>query len=98
MIPQRDLPLKEFDRSYPHYLTFSSAQCRVTPPVPPSPSVLLALGLLFCILYSSIFLQTYARRLCRAIAAAFFRSWEEQRALHLCRELCLQRQGHGARS
>ncbi|NXX41713.1 OCSTP protein, partial [Tricholaema leucomelas] len=94
LIPQRDLPLKEFDRSYPHYLTFSSAQCRVTPPVPPNPSVLLALGLLFCILYSSIFLQTYARRLCRAIAAAFFRSWEEQRALHLCRELRLQRRGH----
>ncbi|NXR09622.1 OCSTP protein, partial [Semnornis frantzii] len=82
-----DLPLKEFDRSYPHYLTFSSAQCRVSPPVPPNPSVLLALGLLFCVLYCSLFLQPYARRLCRAIAAAFFQRREEQRTLHLCRQL-----------
>ncbi|NXG51647.1 OCSTP protein, partial [Psilopogon haemacephalus] len=94
LTPQRDFTYGEFDKSYPHKLTFSSAQCRVSPPVPPNPSVLLALGLLFCILYSSIFLQTYARRLCRAIAAAFFSSWEEQRVLHLCGQL----QGHGAGS
>ncbi|NXP72250.1 OCSTP protein, partial [Ramphastos sulfuratus] len=89
-----DLPLKEFDRSYPHYLTFSSAHCRVSPPVPPNPSVLLALGLLFCILYCSLFLQPYARRLCRTIAAAFFRRREEQRTLHLCRQLRRQRRRH----
>ncbi|NXF88987.1 OCSTP protein, partial [Eubucco bourcierii] len=91
LIPQGDLPLKEFDRSYPHYLTFSSAQCRVSPPVPPNPSVLLTLGLLCCILYCSLFLQPYARRLCRAIAAAFFRRREEQRTQHLYRQLRRQR-------
>ncbi|NXN12349.1 OCSTP protein, partial [Indicator maculatus] len=88
LIPQSDVSLKDFERSYPHYLTFSSAQCRVSPPTPPNPSVLLVVGLLFCILYSTVFLQAYARRLCRAIAGAFFQSWEEERALHLCRKVC----------
>ncbi|XP_054248127.1 osteoclast stimulatory transmembrane protein [Indicator indicator] len=99
LIPQSDVLLKDFERSYPHYLTFSSAQCRVSPPTPPNPSVLLVVGLLFCILYTIVFLQAYARRLCRAIAGAFFQSWEEERALHLCKELCQEHKvKHGRRS
>ncbi|NXT47475.1 OCSTP protein, partial [Pluvianellus socialis] len=83
-----ELPLKDFERSYHHYLTFSSAHCRISPPTPPNPSVLLVVGLLFCILYATVFLETYAHRLCRKIAGCFFQSWEEKRALYLYKKLC----------
>uniref|UniRef100_A0A8B9Z228 Osteoclast stimulatory transmembrane protein n=1 Tax=Buteo japonicus TaxID=224669 RepID=A0A8B9Z228_9AVES len=73
--------------SYQHYLTFSSAHCEVSPPKPPNPSVLLVVGLLFCILYATVFLETYAHRLCRKIAGSFFESWEEKRALYLYKKL-----------
>ncbi|NXD99874.1 OCSTP protein, partial [Chaetorhynchus papuensis] len=83
-----ELLLGDFNRTYHHHLIFSSAHCRISPPTPPNPSVLLVVGLLFCILYATVFLETYARRLCRAIAASFFQSWEEERVLYLYRKLC----------
>ncbi|NXI36425.1 OCSTP protein, partial [Galbula dea] len=86
-LPHKELPLKDFEKSYHHYLTFSSAQCRISSPVPPNPSVLLVVGLLFCILYATVFLQTYAHRLCRRIAGSFFESWEEKRAFYLYKKL-----------
>ncbi|NWT17239.1 OCSTP protein, partial [Vireo altiloquus] len=86
-VPSEELPLGDFDRTYHHHLVFSSAHCRISPPTPPNPSVLLVVGLLFCILYATVFLETYARRLCREIAASFFPSWEEERVLHLYRKL-----------
>ncbi|NXR54552.1 OCSTP protein, partial [Hippolais icterina] len=86
--PLGELPLGDFNRTYHHYLIFSSAHCTISPPTAPSPSVLLALGLLFCILYSTVLLETFARRLCREIAASFFPGWEEQRVLHLYGKLC----------
>ncbi|NWQ80532.1 OCSTP protein, partial [Columbina picui] len=86
-LPSEELPLQDFERSYHYYLTFSSAHCSISPPTPPNPSVLLAVGLLFCILYSTVFLQTYAHRLCRKIAGSFFESWEEKRALYLYKKL-----------
>ncbi|NXW87369.1 OCSTP protein, partial [Alopecoenas beccarii] len=86
-IPSEELPLQDFERSYHYYLTFSSAHCSISPPTPPNPSVLLAVGLLFCILYTTVFLQTYAHRLCRKIAGSFFESWEEKRALYLYKKL-----------
>ncbi|NWW59802.1 OCSTP protein, partial [Ifrita kowaldi] len=82
-----ELLLRDFNRTYHHHLIFSSAHCRISPPTPPNPSVLLVVGLLFCILYATVFLETYARRLCRRIAASFFQSWEEQRVLYLYRKL-----------
>ncbi|NWS09502.1 OCSTP protein, partial [Motacilla alba] len=85
--PSEALLLRDFNRTYHHQLIFSSARCRISPPTPPNPSVLLVLGLLFCILYSTVFLETYARRLCRGIAASFFQSCEEKRVLHLYRKL-----------
>ncbi|NXY18133.1 OCSTP protein, partial [Atrichornis clamosus] len=85
--PSEELLLGDFDRNYNHHLNFSSAHCRISPPTPPNPSVLLVLGLLFCILYSTVFLETYARRLCRRIAASFFQSREEERVLYLYRKL-----------
>ncbi|NWT00358.1 OCSTP protein, partial [Mionectes macconnelli] len=85
--PSEEFPLRDFEQSYHHDLISSSAHCRISPPVPPNPSVLLVVGLLFCILYSTVFLETYARRLCRKIAASFFPSWEEKRVLYLYRKL-----------
>lgn len=55
--------------------------------MPPNPSVLLVVGLLFCILYATVFLETYAHRLCRKIAGSFFESQEEKRALYLYKKL-----------
>ncbi|NXJ00578.1 OCSTP protein, partial [Psophia crepitans] len=86
-LPHEELPLQNFERSYHHYLTFSSTHCRISPPMPPNPSVLLVVGLLFCILYATVFLETYAHRLCRKIAGSFFESWEEKRALYLYKKL-----------
>ncbi|NXM69712.1 OCSTP protein, partial [Serilophus lunatus] len=86
-LPSEELSLQDFEKSYHHYLIFSSAHCRISPPTPPNPSVLLVVGLLFCILYSTVFLQTYASRLCRKIASSFFQSWEEKRVLYLYRKL-----------
>ncbi|XP_072735702.1 osteoclast stimulatory transmembrane protein [Ciconia boyciana] len=86
-LPREELPLQDFERSYHHYLTFSSAHCGISPPTPPNPSVLLVVGLLFCILYATVFLETYAHRLCRKIAGSFFESWEEKRALYLYKKL-----------
>ncbi|NXX60599.1 OCSTP protein, partial [Scopus umbretta] len=86
-LPYEELPLQDFERSYHHYLVFSSAHCRITPPSPPNPSVMLVVGLLFCILYATIFLETYAHRLCRKIAGSFFESWEDKRALYLYKKL-----------
>ncbi|NWY45189.1 OCSTP protein, partial [Sylvia atricapilla] len=81
--PSLELPLVNFDRTYDHQVTFSSARCSISRPSPPSPSVLLALGLLFCILYSTVLLETYTQRLCRQIAASFFPGCEERRVLYL---------------
>ncbi|NXP63303.1 OCSTP protein, partial [Chloropsis cyanopogon] len=85
--PPEALLLKDFNKTYHHHLIFSSAHCRISPPRPPNPSVLLVVGLLFCILYGTVFLETYARRLCRGIAASFFQSCEEKRVLHLYTKL-----------
>ncbi|NWR07064.1 OCSTP protein, partial [Paradoxornis webbianus] len=82
-LPSEELLLRDFDRTYQHHLNFSSARCSISPASAPNPSVLLALGLLFCILYTTVFLETYARRLCRKIAASFFPAWEEERVLYL---------------
>ncbi|NXN81647.1 OCSTP protein, partial [Bombycilla garrulus] len=81
--PSEQLLLGGFNRTYHHHLVLSSARCRISPATPPNPSVLLVVGLLFCILYGTVFLETYARRLCGRIAASFFPSREEQRVLHL---------------
>ncbi|KAM9219078.1 osteoclast stimulatory transmembrane protein [Leptosomus discolor] len=86
-LPSKELPHQYFERTYQHNLTFSSAHCRISPPTPPNPSLLLVTGLLFCILYATIFLETYAHRLCRKIAGSFFKSWEEKRALYLYKKL-----------
>lgn len=86
-LPDIESTLRDFEKSYHHYLTFSSARCSISPPLPPNPSVLFVMVLLFCIIYATVFLETYARRLCRKIAASFFESREEERALYLYSKL-----------
>ncbi|NXI22186.1 OCSTP protein, partial [Sterrhoptilus dennistouni] len=86
-IPSQELLLGGFNTTYHHHLILSSARCSISPASAPNPSVLLAVGLLFCILYITVFLETYARRLCRKIAASFFPAWEEERVLYLYRKL-----------
>ncbi|XP_064321767.1 osteoclast stimulatory transmembrane protein [Phalacrocorax carbo] len=83
----KELTLLDFEKSYNHSLIFSSAHCRISPPTPPNPSVMLVVGLLFCILYATVFLETYAHRLCRKIAGSFFETWEEKRAHYLYKKL-----------
>ncbi|KFV79345.1 Osteoclast stimulatory transmembrane protein, partial [Struthio camelus australis] len=79
--------IQDFEKSYRHYLSFSSAHCRISPPRPPNNSVVLVVGLLYCIIYATVFLETYAHRSCRKIAASFFESQEEKRALYLYNKL-----------
>ncbi|NWI24116.1 OCSTP protein, partial [Sula dactylatra] len=87
LFPYKELPLQDFEKSYNRSLIFSSAHCGISPPTPPNPSVMLVVGLLFCILYATVFLETYAHRLCRKIAGSFFESWEEKRTHYLYKKL-----------
>ncbi|XP_077688631.1 osteoclast stimulatory transmembrane protein [Eretmochelys imbricata] len=76
-----------FERTYQQNLTFISADCTIKRPSPPNNFVALAVGMLYCIIYAMIFLETYAQRLCRKISASFFERQEEQRVHHLYKEL-----------
>ncbi|NWY73161.1 OCSTP protein, partial [Erithacus rubecula] len=91
--PSEELLLGGFNKTYQHHLVFSSRRCGISIPAAPSRSVLLALGLLFCILYGSALLEPLPRRLCRGIAASFFPGRERRRALHLLGSL----RSHGRR-
>ncbi|NWJ05343.1 OCSTP protein, partial [Crypturellus undulatus] len=75
--------IQDFEKSYHHNLHFSSAHCKINPPRPPNNSVVLVVGLLYCIIYATVFLETYAHRSCRKIAASFFESQEEKRTHYL---------------
>nr|XP_028591612.1 osteoclast stimulatory transmembrane protein [Podarcis muralis] len=79
--------LPPFERSYHQNLTFVSANCPMRWPNPPNKAVVLAVGLLYCIIYTMIFLETYSRRLCRKISASFFNSQEDRRVQYLYRKL-----------
>uniref|UniRef100_G1KSZ6 Osteoclast stimulatory transmembrane protein n=1 Tax=Anolis carolinensis TaxID=28377 RepID=G1KSZ6_ANOCA len=76
-----------FERSYYQNLTFLSANCSLRYPKPPNTAVTFAVGLLYCIIYAITFLETYSRRLCRKIAASFFKNQEDQRIQYLYKKL-----------
>ncbi|XP_062445357.1 osteoclast stimulatory transmembrane protein [Rhea pennata] len=86
-VSYREPSIQDFEKSYHHYLSFSSAHCRISPPRPPNNSVVLVVGLLYCIIFATVFLETYAHRSCRKIAASFFESQEEKRARYLYNKL-----------
>uniref|UniRef100_A0A8C3SAF5 Osteoclast stimulatory transmembrane protein n=1 Tax=Chelydra serpentina TaxID=8475 RepID=A0A8C3SAF5_CHESE len=79
--------IANFERTYQQNLTFISADCTMKLPSPPNNFVALAVGMLYCIIYAMIFLETYAQRLCRKISASFFERQEEHRVQYLYREL-----------
>ncbi|XP_062997131.1 osteoclast stimulatory transmembrane protein [Elgaria multicarinata webbii] len=80
-----------FERSYHQNLTFASENCSVRWLNPPNTAVTLAVGLLYCIIYVTTFLETYSHRLCRKISASFFERQEEQRVQYLYRKLVRKR-------
>ncbi|XP_074867853.1 osteoclast stimulatory transmembrane protein [Carettochelys insculpta] len=79
--------ITDFERTYQHNLTFLSADCTSELPRSPNNFVALAVGLLYCIVYALMFLETYAQRLCRKISASFFERQEEKRVHYLYQEL-----------
>ncbi|XP_042318441.1 osteoclast stimulatory transmembrane protein [Sceloporus undulatus] len=76
-----------FERSYHQNLTFLSDNCSMRCPNPPNTAVMFAVGLLYCIIYAMLFLETYSHRLCRKIAASFFENQEDQRVQYLYEKL-----------
>ncbi|XP_063155883.1 osteoclast stimulatory transmembrane protein [Candoia aspera] len=76
-----------FERRYHHNLTFVSSNCFMQKPNPPNTALALAVVLLFCIIYATIFLEAYSHRLCRKISASFFESQENQRIQCLYKKL-----------
>uniref|UniRef100_A0ACB8F6D9 Uncharacterized protein n=2 Tax=Sphaerodactylus townsendi TaxID=933632 RepID=A0ACB8F6D9_9SAUR len=79
--------ISPFESSYHQNLTFISANCFMKWPCPPNVSVIFAVGLLYCIIYAMIFLETYSHRLCRKISASFFESREDHRIHFLYQKL-----------
>ncbi|XP_044296156.1 osteoclast stimulatory transmembrane protein, partial [Varanus komodoensis] len=79
--------IHQFERNYHQNLTLVSGNCSVGSLNPPNTAVTLAVGLLYCIIYVTIFLETYSHRLCRKISASFFESQEDQRVQYLYRKL-----------
>ncbi|XP_077192464.1 osteoclast stimulatory transmembrane protein [Paroedura picta] len=79
--------ISPFESSYHQNLTFVSAECSMKWPCPPNTSVIFAVGLLYCIIYAMMFLETYSHRLRRKISASFFENQEDQRIHSLYRKL-----------
>ncbi|XP_032623267.1 osteoclast stimulatory transmembrane protein [Chelonoidis abingdonii] len=75
------------ERTYQQNLTFISADCTMKRPSPPNNFVVLAVGMLYCIIYAMILLETYVQRLRRKISASFFERQEDQRVQYLYRVL-----------
>ncbi|XP_066480799.1 osteoclast stimulatory transmembrane protein [Tiliqua scincoides] len=76
-----------FEKSYHRNISLVSAECSMKWPSPPNKAVVLAVGLLYCIIYAMVFLETYSHRFCRKISASFFESQEDQRVRYLYRKL-----------
>ncbi|XP_053099445.1 osteoclast stimulatory transmembrane protein [Hemicordylus capensis] len=76
-----------FEMSYHLNMSLVSDDCSMKCPNPPNTAVTLAVGLLCCIIYAMVFLETYSHRLCRKISASFFESQEDQRVQYLYRKL-----------
>ncbi|XP_015681601.2 osteoclast stimulatory transmembrane protein, partial [Protobothrops mucrosquamatus] len=76
-----------FERNYHQNLTFVSSNCFMQKPNPPNTALVLAVALLFCIIYATVFLEAYSQRLCRKISASFFENQENQRIQYLYKKL-----------
>uniref|UniRef100_A0A8C6X1E7 Osteoclast stimulatory transmembrane protein n=1 Tax=Naja naja TaxID=35670 RepID=A0A8C6X1E7_NAJNA len=76
-----------FERNYHQNVTFVSSKCFMQMPNPPNTALVLAVVLLFCIIYATVFLEAYSHRLCRKISASFFENQENQRIQYLYKKL-----------
>ncbi|XP_070796126.1 osteoclast stimulatory transmembrane protein [Pituophis catenifer annectens] len=76
-----------FERNYHQNLTFVSSNCFMQTPNPPNTVLVLAVVLLFCIIYATVFLEAYSHRLRRKISASFFQNQENQRIQYLYKKL-----------
>ncbi|XP_058034509.1 osteoclast stimulatory transmembrane protein [Ahaetulla prasina] len=76
-----------FERNYHQNLTFVSFNCFMQMPTPPNTALVLAVVLLFCIIYATVFLEAYSHRLRRKISASFFQNQENQRIQYLYKKL-----------
>ncbi|XP_069807977.1 osteoclast stimulatory transmembrane protein-like [Dendropsophus ebraccatus] len=74
------------DVSFPLSLIFFPDHC-IQQASPPDPSVITLIIVIYCILFVVVFLEMYAQRLCRKIAAMFYQAREEERILYLCNQI-----------
>nr|XP_033770857.1 osteoclast stimulatory transmembrane protein [Geotrypetes seraphini] len=86
-----DISVMSFNKRYQRDLTYVSADCTFQSN-PPNNAMAITVGLMFCIVYAMVFLETYAHRLCRKISASFFEKREEERVRYLYNKILQKHQ------
>ncbi|KAJ8016846.1 hypothetical protein DPEC_G00011590 [Dallia pectoralis] len=80
-----------FQKRYDWVFSTGSSGCAVNPS-PPDMALRVLLGLLCLVSYITVFLEVYARRIRRKVAASFFKKQEENRINFLLKKIQLKQQ------